>query len=90
MFSLKLPHQGDSNEYTECTSFNIKKSMLNCPKSAAMGFFSWNEFETAVINEPSVFEPLKFCICTACSKKVEKQSPGIETAILYEISSVVF
>ena len=32
-----------------------------------MGFFSKglkNEFETAVVNEPSVFEPLKFyCIC---------------------------
>ena len=31
------------------------------------GIFSWglkNEFETAVVNEPSVFEPLKFyCIC---------------------------
>ena len=34
--------------------------------SAAMGFFSKglkSEFETAVVNEPSVFEPLKFyCI----------------------------
>ena len=32
--------------------------------SAAMGFFSRglkNEFETAVVNEPSVFEPLKLC-----------------------------
>ena len=31
-----------------------------------MGYCSWglkNEFETAVVNEPSVFEPLKFyCI----------------------------
>ena len=44
-----------------------KKIALNCPKSAAMFFFSKglkNEFETAVVNEPSVFEPLKFyCIC---------------------------
>ena len=43
-----------------------KKNTLNYPKSAAMGFFSKglkNEFETAVVNEPSVFEPLKFyCI----------------------------
>ena len=34
--------------------------------SAAMGFFPWglkNEFEIAVVNEPSVFEPLKF-YCT--------------------------
>ena len=36
------------------------------PKSVAMGFCSKGlkkEFETAVVNEPSVFEPLKFyCI----------------------------
>ena len=39
-----------------------KKSTLNYSKSAAMGFCSkglYNEFETAVVNEPSVFEPLK-------------------------------
>ena len=45
-----------------------KKIKLNHPKSAAMGPFSYglnNEFETAVVNEPSVFEPLKFyCICS--------------------------
>ena len=44
----------------------IKKITLNYLKSAAMGFFSKglkNEFETAEVNEPSVFEPLKFyCI----------------------------
>ena len=43
-----------------------KKIKLNYSKSAAMGLFSYglkNEFETAVVNEPSVFEPLKFyCI----------------------------
>ena len=45
-------------------SINIKKKItLNYPKSAAMGFFSKgpkNEFETAVVNEPSVSEPLRF------------------------------
>ena len=43
-----------------------KKIKLNYPKSASMGLFSYglkNEFETAIVNEPSVFEPLKFC-CT--------------------------
>ena len=69
MFSLESPHRGDSNEYTKYTIFNMnKKNTLNCPKSAAMGFFSKglkNEFETAMVNEPSVFEPLKFyCIPT--------------------------
>ena len=40
MFSLKSPHRGDSNEYTQYTIFNIKKKVtVNYPKSAAMGFF---------------------------------------------------
>ena len=68
MFSLESPHRGDSNEYTQYTIFNTKKkNTLNYPKSEAMGFCSKGlkkEFETAVVNEPSVFEPLKFyCIC---------------------------
>ena len=66
VFSLESPHQGDSNEYTQYTIFNMKKNTLNYPKSAAVGFFSKglkNEFETAVVNEPSVFELLKF-YCT--------------------------
>ena len=68
MFSLESPHRGDSNEYmyTQYTIFNIKKKFtLNYPKFAAVGFFqgSKNEFEAAMVNEPSVFEPLKFyCI----------------------------
>ena len=39
-----------------------KKIILNYPKSASKRFFPGiqNEFETAVVNEPSVFEPLKF------------------------------
>ena len=64
MFSLESPHRGDSNEYTQYTIFNMtKKNTINYPKSAATGFFSKglkNEFETAMVNEPSVFEPLKF------------------------------
>ena len=63
-FSLESSHRGSSNEYTQYTIFNLnKKNTLNYPKSAARGFFSKglrNEFETAVVNEPSVFEPLKF------------------------------
>ena len=38
-----------------------KKTSLNCLKSAAMGFFCKglkNEFETAMVNGPSVFEQL--------------------------------
>ena len=39
MFSLELPHGGDSNEYTQYTIFNIKQKTLDYPKPAAMGFF---------------------------------------------------
>ena len=64
MFTLESPHRGDSNEYTQYTIINInKKNTLNYPKSAAVGFSSKglkNEFETSVVNEPSVFKPLKF------------------------------
>ena len=62
MFSLEIPHKGDSNEYTQYTIFNIKKKItLNYPKSAATGFLKGlkNEFETAMANKPSGFEPLK-------------------------------
>ena len=67
MFSLESPHRGNSNEYTQYTIFNIKiKIGLNYSKSAVMGYFSKGlkyEFETALVNEPSVFKPLKFyCI----------------------------
>ena len=62
--SLESPQWGDSNEYTQHTIFNIKKkkNTHNYPKSAAMGYFKGlkNEFETAVVDEPSVFEPPKF------------------------------
>ena len=64
MFSLKSPHRGDSNEYTQYTIFSIReKNTLNYPKSAAYRFCSKEpnkEFETAVVDEPSVLEPLKF------------------------------
>ena len=67
MFSLESPHRGDSNEYTQYTIFDMnKKNILNYPKICSFRLFSKglkNEFETAVVNESSVFEPLKFyCI----------------------------
>ena len=64
MFSVESPHRGDSNEHTQYTIYNItKKIPINYPKTAAMGSCSKgpkNEFEPAVVNEPSVFEPSKF------------------------------
>ena len=68
MFSLESLHRGDSNQYTKYTIINMKKITLNYPKYNVRSYWfsSWelqNEFETAVVNEPSMFEPLKFyCI----------------------------
>ena len=80
IFSLELPHQGDSNENTPYTIFNIKKKItLNYHKSEAIGFFPRglkNEFETDVVNEPLVFEPLKvYCILfeTASRPSAERE-----------------
>ena len=39
VFSLELPHRGDSYECTQYTFFNMKKNILNYPKSADMEFF---------------------------------------------------
>ena len=67
MFSLDSPQQGDSNVYTEYTISQYKNE--NHPKLCQIcnnGICSKgpkNEFKTAVVNESSVFEPLKFyCI----------------------------
>ena len=70
MFLLELPNRGDSNEYTRHTIFNTTKIIaLNYPKCSYVIFSKGlkNEFETAVVNEPSVFELLKF----HCKKKLE-------------------
>ena len=66
VFSLASPR------YTQHTIINIKKkNILNYPKYnnvCSYGTFSKGlekEFKTAMVNEPSVFEPLKFyCTCT--------------------------
>ena len=50
-------------------SIYAQKNTRNCPKSAAMRFFPnglINEFETAVANGSSVFEPLKFYCIYMC------------------------
>ena len=69
VFLLESPHRGDSNEHTQYTIFIIQYE--NHPKLfkiCKFGIFSKglkNEFETAVVNKPSVFDPLKFyCIFT--------------------------
>ena len=67
VFSLESPHRGDSNEYTQYTIFNIKKKIhQHLSQICSHGIYSKglkNEFETVMVNEPSVFEPLKvYCI----------------------------
>ena len=68
LYSLESPQRGDSNEYTQYTISQYEKE--NHPKLSQIcncGICSKGlkkEFETAVVNKPSVFEPLKFyCIC---------------------------
>ena len=70
VFLLESTHGDYSNEYAQHTIIAIKKKItLNFPKYNNVcnyGIFSWglkNEFETAVVNDPLGFEPLKFyCI----------------------------
>ena len=67
--SLESP-RGDSNEYTQHTSITIiKKIALNYSKyNTVCSYWNFskglkNEFEIAVVNEASVFQPMKFyCI----------------------------
>ena len=74
MFSLESPQRGDSNQYTQYTIFQYKKE--NLPKLSQICNYGIrskelnNEFETAVVNEPSVFEPLKF-YCNLVSLREE-------------------
>ena len=75
VFSLELPHCGDSNEYTQYTICNIKKE--NHPELSQIcryGFFRKglkDLFKVAIVNEPSVLEPLKVC----CIKLSSVYSP---------------
>ena len=59
VFLLESLHQGNSNEYTQYTFFNIVPNLHLLDFSKGLK----NKFETAMVNEPSVFEPLKF-YCT--------------------------
>ena len=66
MFTLESPNRGDSNEYTQYTFFFQYENKKTHPKLSQIYsygiFFKGlkNEFERSVVNEPSVFESLKF------------------------------
>ena len=89
VFLLESPHRGGSNEYIQHTIFSIKKvHILNYPKSVAMGICSKrlkNEFETAVVDEPSEFEPLEF-YCSNINALYEVENK-LQTDGLLRISS---
>ena len=78
MFSLEWPQGGDSNEYTQHAIINIKKEIRrNNPKYnnvCRYGIFCQgvrNEFETALVNKPSVCKPLKiYGIYSAITVKI--------------------
>ena len=75
MFSLESPHGGDSNECAQYTILNSKKKITrNYPKSAAKGLM--NEFKRAVVNKPSVLEPLKVdCIWSEQNMQIHIRLP---------------
>ena len=62
-------------------SIQKRKSLLDYPKSAAMGFFSkglTNKFKTAVVNQLSGFEPLKFqCAITHVCKPTHAEHQNL-------------
>ena len=67
VYSSESPRWGDSNEYTQHTiSWKTKNISLNiCFLELSEEFRKGlkNEFELAMVNEPSVFEPSRFdCI----------------------------
>ena len=65
MFSLESPYRGDSNKNKQYTIFNITKNHPKFSKGLK------NEFEIAVVNELSVFGPLKvYCILSSLLKKI--------------------
>ena len=75
MFSLESPQGGDFIEYTQHPIFIVKKKItLDYLKSQLWDFSKGltKEFEIAVVNEPSVFEPLKFyCINRQAKSKLK-------------------
>ena len=66
VLSLESPHWGDSNENTQYTIQHDEEKYPKLSQICSYGIFSKalkSEFEIALVNEPSVFQLLKFyCI----------------------------
>ena len=88
MFSSESPHRGNSNEYAQYTSFNIKKKITKIIPNLQLWDFSTglkNKLEVAVVNEPTVFEPLKFyCICNLICVVYAHKGPTMDI-IIYSV-----
>ena len=76
VFSLELPHLGDSNEYTQYSIFNIKKEKS---PEIILNLQLWDFFQgtqesvpNSRGNEPSVFQPLKV-YCISASAAMERE-----------------
>ena len=79
VFSLESPYRGDSNENTQY--LNMKKvNHCKLSKMCSYEIFSkgHKEFETDVVNEPSVFEPLKF-YCSFLVPTATSDSTGLRS-----------
>ena len=75
VFLLESPHRGDSNEYKQYTISMYKIRSPKITSNLQLWVFCSkgleNEFETARVNEPSVFEPLKF-YCTLVERRLDE------------------
>ena len=63
---------GNSNEYTQYAIFNINLSQI-----CSLGIFSngiKNEFKMDMVNNPSVFEPLKIYFTLNALMKIKKRN----------------
>ena len=80
------------NTHKKPFSVTKKKICLNYPRSAAMGFFSKGlkkVFETAVVNEPRMFKPLKVYCTRKKIPKIYTDMMGTPAKILNFIGSCV-
>ena len=92
VFPLESPHRGDSNEYTQHTIINIKdkkRNTRNIPTYNNVCSYDIfckglkNEFETAVVNEPLMVEPLKFYCIQILFYVVSQHFIALSSAIIF-------
>ena len=95
MFSLESLHPGDSNEYTQYTFIQYEKEKHHkiIPNLQLWDFSKGlqNVFETAVVNEPSVFEPLKFyCIISLPLSSKRRGTKALKNVLIHVLPCSCF